>query len=183
MAEEVYWVQVAYHRKPVEAPKVESAPAEAVAPVPNAKIRPMSPEQEAMELKRQRETDNPRVRKIFDLLDAPSKKQPLPEGVRLNQGDLVAPGLILEERPFPDWFHQLMDANGWEYNKGNSSFMLAVEGKQKAEAWYCWLMEIFRREKEYATAHKLPALSDNIGVYIREDHTFLWQDELTKFFS
>jgi hypothetical protein len=206
--DERYLVQVAYHRKqivPEKAPHVAewpvaSAEAEAISaeltgqtppddltpvraagPEPTEKIRVLTKEQEDVELASMRATDNPRVRQIFDLLDSPAKGQPLPEGVRLNQGDLVAPGLILQEKPFPDWFHTLMSQNGWEYNKGSASFMIAAEGKVKAEQWYNWVMEVLRRESEYAKSTGTAPMADSVGVYIREDHRDLWEAELRNF--
>jgi hypothetical protein len=183
MAEERYWVQIAYQRPPVAAPNVLAAAVVVQVASGDKSVRVLTPEQEQVELQRQRATDHPRIRQIFDILDAPSKGRPLPDGVRLNQGDLVAPGLILDENPFPDWFHAEMVKYGWEYNRGNVSFMLGVDGKQKAEAWYFWVMEILKRMKEHEKLNGAPALSESIGVYIREDHSPLWNDELTKSYT
>lgn len=162
-------------------PPDDLVPVPAAGPAPGEKIRVLTKEQEDAELAGMRATDNPRVRRIFDLLDAPAKGQPLPEGVRLNQGDLVAPGLILQERPFPDWFHALMAQNGWEYNKGSASFMIAAEGKLKAEQWHNWVVEVLRRESEYAKSSGSAPMIDVIGIYIREDHRDLWDAELRNF--
>ncbi|TFH46467.1 MAG: hypothetical protein E4H01_09925 [Lysobacterales bacterium] len=206
--DERYLVQVAYQRKqiaPVQPPHVaewprpcaenenalgeltgQEPPEDLTAvryacPTEGEKIRVMTREQEGAELAEMRATDNPRVRMIFDLLDSHAKRQPLPEGVRLNQGDLVAPGLILQENPFPDWFHAEMARAGWEYNKGSASFMIAAEGKPKAEQWYNWIVEVLRREGEYAKGVGAAPMADTIGIYIREDHRDLWDAELRNF--
>jgi len=204
-----YWVQVAYHRKQIvpapiphtaewPAPTAEAEaisaelsgqapPPDDLVPVragglgPGEKIRVLTKEQEDFELAAMRATDNPRVRRIFDILDAPSKRQAIPEGIRLNQGDLVAPGLILDERPFPEWFYELLTSNGWEFNKGAASFMLLVDGKPSAEAWYTWVFEILRRESEYAKSTGTTPLMETVGVYIREDHTDLFAAEVSNF--
>jgi len=160
------------------------------------KIREVSQAQEESELAGMRSSDHPRVRQIFDIIDAPAKGKPLPDGVRIAQGDLVAPGLILEEEPFPPWLHEHMIGNGWTYDKGAASFMLLVgeaqietveneqpvvkrlSAKAHAVMWYEWVMQILQNDAEHAAKTGRTPLRDNVGVYIREDHTELLQSLL-----
>lgn len=191
MKEEDYFVQVA-HRRPesfVPPPtgsdrqqeqEQEQEQEQVSEPEKGVKFRQLTPEQREKELADMRTRDNPRVRAIFDLIDQHNSGQGLPGGVRVCQGDIVAPGLVLEENPFPEWFDAaLRGKGGFEYDKGCASYTKMVTGKLEAERWAKWVVEILEAERKASQADGKKPLAETTEVLIREDHRALLNDILS----
>lgn len=194
---EVFFVQVAYCRRPAPppAPKAQQPEDESPEPQPSGeRQRKLTPEQRERELKPMLETDSPRVRALFDLLDKATSKEPLPEGVVVKQGDIVAPD-VLRGNPFPAWFDQVMRANSWYFDEGCMAYVMMVDGdsvreatrrnpnapadsKGLAEMWYWWAKQLLENERARAIADGRVPLADLTSVGIREDHRTLLQDLL-----
>jgi len=144
------------------------------------KFRQLTPEQNEQELAHSRESDNPRVRAMFDMIDKNASGQALPDGVRVRQGDLFAPGLVITTNPFPDWFgHALQTMGQFEWNDGCVSYIKMVTGKPQAEKWAAWVIEILEAERKAALSDGRKPLSDTTEVMIREDHRALMNDILS----
>lgn len=194
---EVFFVQLAYCRRPAPppAPKTTHPEDEPSKPQPSGeRQRKLTPEQRERELKPMLETDAPRVRALFDLLDRATSKEPLPDGVVVKQGDIVAPD-VLKGNPFPAWFDQVMRANSWYFDEGCMAYVMIVDDnsvreairrnpsapadtKWLAEAWYWWVKKLLENERARAVADGTVPLADLTSVCIREDHRALLQDLL-----
>jgi hypothetical protein len=159
--------------------------ASVVPPPPTGKLVPckggfmrvLTPEEDARELSPSRDADHPRVRAMFDLIEKSQTKQALPDGVRVRQGDLFAPGLVITENPFPDWFKQALQVTGqFEWDNGCVSYTKMVTGKPQAERWAAWVIEILEAERKAALLEGRKPLADTTEVMVREDHRALMND-------
>jgi hypothetical protein len=184
---DVYYVQWAYRRpatpkenKPDEtrAVKVVEEVTDTAGNCEKQKVafRQLTDEQQKAELKPMHDRDQPTVRRMFDLLDASNEGKELPDGTRVRQGDLVAPGLVISSNPFPAWLDAVLLAEGFNYDEGCISYVREAAGKGEAERWYQWIWEIIARDearKERSEDESpLKAIS---SVFIREDHRLLLQ--------
>jgi hypothetical protein len=213
--EDIYFVQVAYQRgafpeapkpnpPPVDPPAAEGAVAEPeksdqpaihrpAKPKEESKseeqrpnFRVLTPEEREKELAEMRARDNTRVRALFDLIDKANEGKELPDGARVVQGDIVAPGLNITKNPFPDWFDAALQQQGFEFDTGCIAYTKRVteavvdnkriQAKTMAEGWYWWVMQILANEKEKADREQRPPLVATTVVSIREDHQALLQD-------
>jgi len=160
----------------VPVPTTDTPPGKMV-PCKGGFMRVLTSEEAERELAPSRENDNPRVRAMFDLIEKSQTKQALPDGVRVRQGDLFAPGLVVTANPFPDWFDVAMRKTGdFEWDNGCTSYTKVVTGKSNAERWAAWVIEILENERKDATANGRKPLSDTTEVMIREDHRALLND-------
>lgn len=164
----------------VPAPDQNAEPPGKLVPCKGGFMRVLTPEDEARELSSSRENDHPRVRAMFDLIEKSQTKQALPDGVRVRQGDLFAPGLVVTGNPFPDWFdHALRVTGQFEWDNGCVSYTKMVTGKSEAEKWAAWVIEILEAERKNALVSGQQPLSVTTEVMIREDHRTLLNDILS----
>jgi hypothetical protein len=140
-------------------------------------LRVLTPEEKEREMAESRQSDNPRVRAMFDMIDKHETHQPLPEGVRVRQGDLFAPGLVITANPFPDWFDYALRKMGqFDFDSGCISYTKQVTGKPEAERWAGWVIQILENERKDALSSGRKPLCDTTEVVVREDHRALLND-------
>ncbi len=189
---ETYFVQLAFKR-PAPPKQEQLDNAEAVAAVEEvvdtagncekkkrAPFRQLTDEQRRAELKPMHDRDNSRVRGMFNLLDKEASGEALPEGTRVRQGDMIAPGLVISANPFPSWLDGVFTAKGFAYDEGCISYIKAVEGKEEAEKWYLWVWQLLKNDSERPERPDGEvALWTVTELHIREDHTHLLGDLLT----
>ncbi len=187
MRDEDYFVQVTYRRPPPEnAPAKQAQPAGAPAAAPagpesvqgsSERFRKLTPEERERELEVLRNSDNPRVRSMFEMIEKNESGQALPDGVRVRQGDLFAPGLVITGNPFPDWFDSALRKNGgFEWDNGCVSYVKVITGKAEAEQWAMWVISILEAERKDALANGRKPMADTTEVMVREDHRALLND-------